>query len=64
MKSLQATIVRVQFMGSVGTGAWIFEKQSVTLKYYRELAITKYTELVFFLGGGGLVKDCATWNYL
>jgi len=23
-------------MRSVGTGAWIFEKQSVTLKFYRE----------------------------
>jgi hypothetical protein len=35
-------------MRSVGTDAWIFEKQSVTLKYYREITITKYTELVRF----------------
>jgi hypothetical protein len=60
MKLLQATIVRVQLMRSVGTGAWIFEKLSVTSKYYREIAINKYTEIVGFL----LVKDCAPWSYL
>ena len=32
MKSLQATIVRVQFMRSVGTGEWIFEKTVSDIK--------------------------------